>query len=167
MQTDFRLGARYQGRSRTSFCVWAPRAEQTAVHLLEPSDRLVALERTGGGYCCGIVEEVEPGALYRFRLNDSAEFPDPASRSQPQGVHGPSQVADTEFSWTDQAWSGTRLEDYMIYELHVGTFTPQGTFEAARVRFPLPASRSSLRITIRWAIKLPENAFLRWSPLKP
>lgn len=89
MQTDFRLGARYQGRSRTSFCVWAPRAEQTAVHLLEPSDRLVALERTGGGYCCGIVEEVEHG--------EAAPFPYFVSHSDPELIEAVRRGRHEEF----------------------------------------------------------------------
>jgi maltooligosyltrehalose trehalohydrolase len=68
--------------------------------------------------------------LYFYRLNGSIERPDPASRSQPQGVHGPSQVVDPHFDWHDQNWFGLPLKDYVLYELHVGAFTPEGTLDA-------------------------------------
>jgi maltooligosyltrehalose trehalohydrolase len=77
-----------------------------------------------------VVEGVNPGALYHYRLDGQTERPDPASRFQPQGVHGPSQVLDGDFPWDDADWSGLPLEDYIFYELHVGTFTPDGTFAA-------------------------------------
>ncbi len=82
------------------------------------------------GYFRAIVDDVAPGALYRFRLNGETERPDPASRYQPQGVHGPSQILDDRYDWNVSNWSGLPLEKYVIYELHVGTFTPQGTFDA-------------------------------------
>ena len=90
---------------------------------------LVADER---GYWSGAFEDLPPGTLYRFRVNGSDDhvFPDPASRFQPHGVHGPSQVVDpSTFVWTDEAWRIPSLEDLVIYELHVGTFTPAGTFD--------------------------------------
>ena len=67
---------------------------------------------------------------YVYRLDGQKERPDPASRFQPQGVHGPSQVVDPRFPWEDPCWFGTPLRDYVLYELHVGAFTPDGTFEA-------------------------------------
>ena len=71
-----------------------------------------------------------PGCRYFYRLHGQQDFPDPASRFQPEGVHGPSQVVEPGFSWDDGHWSGLPLGDYVIYELHVGTFTPEGTFDA-------------------------------------
>jgi maltooligosyltrehalose trehalohydrolase len=82
------------------------------------------------GYHEAEVMDVEPGSLYFYRLAGEKERPDPASRSQPQGVHGPSEVADPRFAWEDSGWTGLSLEEYTIYELHVGTFTPEGTFDA-------------------------------------
>lgn len=78
-----------------------------------------------------MAENVFPGTSYIYRLDDERERPDPASRFQPEGVHGPSQVVDPhEFRWDDGDWKGTPLKDYIVYELHVGTFTPEGTFDA-------------------------------------
>jgi len=75
------------------------------------------------------MEEIEPGARYLFRLNGDLERPDPASRFQPLGIHGPSEVVDPGFPWSDQSWVGLPLRDYVLYEVHVGTCTPEGTFE--------------------------------------
>ena len=79
-----------------------------------------------------------PGTLYRYRFGDGAErFPDPASRFQPLGPHGPSQVVDpTAFAWTDAAWRGVALERQVLYEMHVGTFTEEGTWLAALEQLP-------------------------------
>lgn len=97
---------------------------------MSPEDRLVPLKKHDRGYFQGIVPDVEPGALYFYRLDGDKERPDPASKFQPQGVHQPSQVIDPNFPWEDGHWSGLSLYNYVIYELHVGTFTPEGTFEA-------------------------------------
>ncbi len=130
MTRSLKLGATYQGNGRSAFLVWAPRAEEVAVHIVAPRERLLPLQPQARGYFQGILTGVEPGSLYFYRLNGHQERPDPASQSQPQGVHGPSQVVDAAFPWGDAGWSGLPLEDYVIYELHVGTFTPAGTFEA-------------------------------------
>jgi maltooligosyltrehalose trehalohydrolase len=83
------------------------------------------------GYHQMVVENIGPGTRYKYRLSPRKEFPDPVSRYQPEGVHGPSQVIDPDFVWHDENWFGLPIEDYVIYELHVGTFTPEGTFDAA------------------------------------
>jgi len=89
------------------------------------------MNQAGRGYFYALVENVEPGSQYLFRLNSEEERPDPASKYQPQGVHGPSQViGQSVFRWRDGDWSGLALDDYVMYELHVGTFTPEGTFDA-------------------------------------
>jgi maltooligosyltrehalose trehalohydrolase len=82
------------------------------------------------GYYHVLVDGVEPGNLYLYRLDEGGERPDPASRFQPQGVHGPSQVVGLHFNWEDASWFGRPLQDCIIYEFHVGTFTPEGTFDA-------------------------------------
>ena len=116
----------------TSFLVWGPTVTELGVHLLGKDDRVEVLEPDEGGYHRACLEGVGPGDLYRLILPSGEELPDPASRSQPQGVHGPTAVFDPEaFEWSDQHCAGPRLWDMIIYELHVGTFSAEGTFEAA------------------------------------
>jgi maltooligosyltrehalose trehalohydrolase len=124
------LGATYLGDGRCQFVVWAPLAREVDIHFTAPQERMVSLSKEARGYYQGTVEGAEPGSLYFYRLNGRDEYPDPASRFQPRGVHGPSRVVDSRFPWTDGDWSGIPLKDYIIYELHVGTFTSAGTFEA-------------------------------------
>ena len=125
------LGAAPLGDGRCRFLVYAPKAEKVEVRLLSPRERIIALVRDGGGYHRGEVENVPPGALYLYRLDGTKERPDPASRFQPRGVHGPSQVVDRNaFRWDDGEWTGLPLESYILYEIHVGTFTAEGTFDA-------------------------------------
>jgi len=129
------LGAAYLGGDRCRFCVWAPAARTVDVHLFGPPERLVPLERRERGYFERVVEGVAPGARYLYRLDGEVERPDPASRLQPDGVHGPSQVLGRDgFPWTDDEWTGPPLDAYIIYELHVGTFSSDGTFDGVRAR---------------------------------
>lgn len=130
MKVSVRLGATYLGEGRCRFLVWAPLAERLEVRLVSPREDLVPLHRDAKGYFSGVLTGVEPGCLYFYRLDGERELPDPASRFQPQGVHGPSGVIDPHFPWDDGPWCGLPLQDYVIYELHVGTFTPEGTFAA-------------------------------------
>ena len=125
-----RPGAHPLGGGRCRVHVWAPRARPVHLHLVAPRDRLVPLPALGAGWFGADVEEAPPGTRYRYRLDEGAEYPDPASRSQPEGVHGPSEVVGHEFPWTDEGWRGVPLTGLVIYELHVGTFTRAGTFEA-------------------------------------
>ncbi len=116
------------GGGRWHASVWAPAAERVWLHILSP-DRVVPLERGRDGLHRAVVE-LESGARYRFRLA-GAELPDPASRHQPEGVAGPSAAFDPAFAWTDGAFRPAPLEQLVIYELHIGTFTRGGTFDAA------------------------------------
>ena len=130
-----RIGATYLGGGRTEFSVWAPLAGSVSVKIVSPAERLVSMESDASGYWRAGVENTFPGTLYFFRINDRLERPDPASRFQPQGVHGPSQVVDHQsFSWEDGAWEGIPLSEMIQYEVHVGTFTPEGTLEAVTPR---------------------------------
>jgi maltooligosyltrehalose trehalohydrolase len=124
------LGAACLGDNRCRFRVWAPSAARVEVHLLEPQQRFIPLEKDDRGYYGTVADGVAPGSLYLYRLDDKIERPDPTSRSQPQGVHGPSQIVDPGFTWEDEGWPGPPLQKYIIYELHVGVFTPEGTFDA-------------------------------------
>jgi len=126
--TENKIGADFL-ENRSRFRVWAPFNDRVGVHLLA-SDRVVPMEKRARGYHQVTIEKLAAGALYKFQLSTDKERPDPASRSQPHGVHGPSALVDPNFCWDDAQWRGLRLEDYIIYELHVGAFTPAGTFES-------------------------------------
>jgi maltooligosyltrehalose trehalohydrolase len=123
------LGALYLGDRRCRFRVWAPLANSVEVEL---HGRIrVPLQRDENGYFEGTVEGVEPGTRYAYRLDGRDARPDPASRCQPEGVHGPSLVTDPSFDWSEEGeWRGHFLSEYIFYELHVGTFTREGTFDA-------------------------------------
>jgi maltooligosyltrehalose trehalohydrolase len=114
--------------------VWAPSVERVAVRAEGRPD--TPLLRIQGGYHQGEVEGVAAGTRYRYVLDGQRERPDPASRFQPEGVHGPSEIVPRDFAWTDQSWRGLPLERHIIYELHVGTFTDEGTFDAAIDHLP-------------------------------
>jgi len=130
------LGAWREGRG-TRFRVWAPEAARL-VAVLEPLQgpgTELPLQKAPDGFFEGWVEGVGAGDPYRYRVDGQGPYPDPASRSQPRGVHGPSQIVDPfEFPWTDHGWTGIPMEDLVLYELHVGTFTPEGSFAAAEQR---------------------------------
>ena len=97
--------------------------------------RVIRLEAEGDGYFSGIDADGAAGDLYRYRFGDSQGWPDPASRFQPSGVHGPSMVVNPSgYRWTDDTWARPSYDDLIIYEMHVGTFTAKGTFESARDR---------------------------------
>jgi maltooligosyltrehalose trehalohydrolase len=130
MKAASRLGATYLGDGRCRFVVWAPLASKIELHIVLPRELTVPLEKDGQGYHQATVDGIEPGSQYFYRLDGQKERPDPASRFQPQGVHGPSQVVDSSFPWEDQGWSGLPLEEFIVYELHAGTFTPESTFDA-------------------------------------
>ncbi|MGE5503787.1 MAG: alpha-amylase family glycosyl hydrolase, partial [Actinomycetota bacterium] len=117
------------------FRVWAPLAKAVAVAVDGGSDTELPAE--GGGWFGGVVADMAAGQRYRFRLDDRGPFPDPASRFQPEGPHGPSQVVDPgAYTWHDGDWGGAGIDGQVLYELHVGTFTPEGTFAAAAAQMP-------------------------------
>ncbi len=119
------------------FRVWAPRAKSVEV-LVEGAGGArppVGLVPEGPAHFAGVVPGARPGDRYRYRVDGEGPWPDPASRAQSDGVHGASLVVDPgAFRWSDRGWSGVPLESLVLYELHVGTFTPEGTFEAAAGR---------------------------------
>jgi maltooligosyltrehalose trehalohydrolase len=126
------LGALCNSETGWSFTVWAPHRRCVHLRLLSASERLVPMESIDRGYWTAQVNDLAPGTLYVFRLDEEVDRPDPASRFQPEGVHGPSAVVDSSgFEWGDEAWTGMNLPETVIYELHVGTFTAEGTFDAA------------------------------------
>jgi maltooligosyltrehalose trehalohydrolase len=114
--------------SGVQFRVWAPSVSSLAVRWAGTEPR--EMTRAGEEFEL-VIEDARPGDRYSLVLDSSRERPDPWSRSQPEGVHGPSEIIDPDsFTWSDSDWTGIPLSDYIFYELHVGTFTPHGTFEA-------------------------------------
>jgi maltooligosyltrehalose trehalohydrolase len=108
-----------------------------AIRFLDGDPNTVPMQSEGDGYFQAAVAGVAAGTRYRYLLDGTMERPDPASRFQPDGVHGLSAVVDPDaFPWTDRTWRGLPMEDLIIYELHVGTFTSEGTFEAIIPRLP-------------------------------
>lgn len=130
------VGAIVSGE-QTVFRVWAPLARSVAVQFEGDAER-VELCPLSCGYFEGVVPRpLEDGFRYRFCLDGERVLPDPASRWQPDGVFGPSAVLRPDlFQWTDEGWRGVELDDLVIYELHVGTFTPEGSLDAAIDRLP-------------------------------
>lgn len=138
-----RLGARCLPGGSCRFEVWAPRARRVELHLVAPDDRLLAMDPAERGYFTLEVPGLAPGARYLLRLDGDKELPDPASRSQPEGVHGPSQVvgplqpvSSLRQPAKNDEWRGLPLQEYVFYEIQVGTFTPEGTFAAVLPRLP-------------------------------
>ena len=135
-----RLGATPLTVDSTCFRVWAPQRKQVAVELQKGNQADAtrhSLTRTVQGYFEGTFNHVCPGDRYLYRLDDQVSRPDPASRYQPQGVHAASQVCNSlDFPWSDQDWQGIKKQNLIIYELHVGTFTRAGTFQAAIEHIP-------------------------------
>ena len=127
------FGAEHRDDGSVRFRLWAPAARQ--VELCPAASTFISLERCDEDWFELVTDAVGPGTQYRFRIDGGQEVPDPASRFQPQDVHGPSEVIDpSSFEWSDDAWRGRRWEEAVIYELHVGAFTPPGTFSAVRER---------------------------------
>lgn len=125
-----RLGALPAHNGECEFTVWAPRVQNVGVSFID-SGRTITLSPENRGYHTGRISGVEPNTRYLYRLDGQKERADPASRYQPAGVVGPSQIVDlSKGPWTDPEWRGLALKDYILYELHVGTFTSTGTLDA-------------------------------------
>lgn len=128
------VGAEIVPEGGVHFRVWAPLRRKVEVIA---SGGAFPLRREDDGYFSGVAVEVRDGDTYCFRLDAGDAFPDPASRFQPEGPHGPSQVVNPDaFHWSDQSWTGVELAGQVIYELHIGTFTPEGTWESATRELP-------------------------------
>ncbi|WP_018479146.1 malto-oligosyltrehalose trehalohydrolase [Pontibacter roseus] len=130
------VGAHFTSGRGTTFTVWSPDAEQVEV-VIKDNDKIIPLQREAFGYWTALAEEAGPGSRYLYRLDGETERPDPASHSQPDGPHEASEVVGhADFGWTDQYWAPLPLEQYIIYELHVGTFTEEGTFQGIIQKLP-------------------------------
>ena len=142
------LGARVAPEG-THFNVWAPSAGRVEVVFTDHSRAALSLDSRDRGYFEGFAPQVGGGARYWYRLDGGPLLPDPASRYQPEGVHGPSEVIDPDrFEWTDNNWRGVDRDRLVIYELHIGTFSPAGTFVGASDRLAAVASLGATAIEI-------------------
>ena len=131
------FGSEYRDDGSVRFRLWAPAARQVDVCVAGPHGSVrFAMDHCDGGWFELITDAAKSGSQYYFRIDSEREVPDPASRFQPRDVHGPSEVIDPlAFDWRDLAWRGRPWEEAVIYELHVGAFTPAGTFSAMGERF--------------------------------
>jgi maltooligosyltrehalose trehalohydrolase len=134
------FGALPQGDGGTMFRLWSPGADRVELWLEEPK-RAVPMPRDAGGWAEYVSREAPPGTRYRYRIDGEMLVPDPAARYQPGDVHGASEVVDPlAYGWRDGAWAGLPPERLVFYELHVGTFTPDGTFRGVADRLDHLAS---------------------------
>ncbi|SFE70191.1 malto-oligosyltrehalose trehalohydrolase [Spirosoma endophyticum] len=126
------LGVTFSGKNQADVLLWAPTPEHVAIKLTESSE-VIPLNKEELGYWSVQTPKIKPDSLYTFVLDDEKECQDPASLGQPEGIEGPSRAIDTtSFQWEDQNWVTPTLENYLLYELHIGTFTPEGTFDAVQ-----------------------------------
>ncbi len=137
--------------------VWAPKAKETAITWL-PSGRKLPLSKQQYGYWHATATGVKEGDLYKVILDDQDPLPDPASLYQPEGVHGPSAVVDLKsFKWTDDNWNNINLPDYLLYELHTGTFTSEGDFAGIESKLDYLISLGITAIEIMPVAQFPGN----------
>ncbi|MDQ3412195.1 MAG: malto-oligosyltrehalose trehalohydrolase, partial [Chloroflexota bacterium] len=132
-----RMGANLAG-DRALFSVWAPKARRVEVVTeTAPEQGIAPLHRDEDGVFSGVLYGIQEGTRYRYRIDGGEAYPDPYSRYQPEGPHGPSELIDpAAFAWSDDAWTGLTADGLIIYELHVGAMTPAGTFDALRRQLP-------------------------------
>ncbi len=161
---QLRFGASVLDGGKVEFRVWAPKLTTLAVRILGDHPRTIPMtmahppDSESGGEFVAAVPNVSEGMDYFYVLDGQHERPDPVSRWQPHGVHGPSRIVDpNSFPWSDQNWAGIPLKDFIIYELHTGTFTPGGTFESAIARLPYLRDLGITAIEIMPVAEFPGN----------
>lgn len=127
-------GVKFNDRGAAEIILWAPVAQKAELVILS-TDKHLELIKSERGYWQLTTDELKVNDNYKFLLDSKFLRPDPASHSQPEGVHGPSNAINlSDFQWTDDRWLNLQVEDYIIYELHTGTFSPQGTFAGIEER---------------------------------
>ena len=130
-QHQYSVGPQFIDSSSVAWKTWAPYAKSVAIEILGLTPQRIPLTPQPLGYWQTVVANVSSGSQYRYILNEETVRPDPVSRFQPEGIHGPSELINPQsFQWNDHRWKGLPQEDLIIYELHPGTFTKIGTFEA-------------------------------------
>lgn len=152
-----RVGATRLNDGSWHFLLWAPHCRSVQMKLVD-SGRTIEMESLEHGYHRAVVSDASAGARYCYRLEDGRELPDPASRFQPEGVHGPSQLVDTgSFRWNDLDRKGRPLQGSVIYELHVGTYTRQGSFDGVIQELPSLVDLGVTSIEIMPIAQFPGN----------
>jgi maltooligosyltrehalose trehalohydrolase len=164
---ELEFGASVRNGGQTEFRVWAPKVKSLAVRILGGHPRTIPMTREStlaeskpefGAEFVATVPGVGEGTDYFYVLDGERERPDPVSRWQPRGVHGPSRIVDPgSFVWSDQNWAGIALKDFIIYELHTGTFTAEGTFESIIPRLPYLRDLGITAIEIMPVAEFPGN----------
>jgi maltooligosyltrehalose trehalohydrolase len=132
------FGAELLPRGGVSFRLWAPSVRKLELELIDPEGarQRVPMTAQDDGWYATVTDRASAGTLYSYRVDDRQDVPDPASRFQPRGVHGPSQVVDPfGYSWRVDGWRGRPWHEAVVYEMHIGAFTAEGTFRAAAARF--------------------------------
>jgi len=124
------IGGRFINDDTCEFTVWAPLAREMNVDIVHPVEKNVSMEKDDDGYWFARVKNILPGTRYFYSINKELRCPDPASVYQPDGVHGPSGLVDLNaYQWEDETWKNPMLKNYIIYELHTGTFTGKSNFK--------------------------------------
>lgn len=151
-------GSFYKGDGKCNFAVWTPFLEKMHLKIVSPEKQTLSMKKNREGYWTVSAKRRPPGVLYVYELNETLARPDPASHFQPEGVHGPSQVVDHNlFQWSDLQWRGIPLDDYIIYELHVGTFTEEGTFLSAIQKLNCPVELGITAVEFM-PVQIPETS---------
>lgn len=122
------IGTEHRADGTTHFRVWAPFAKKVRLKIVHPEENTYEMKEEESAYWWLELKDADPGTRY-FYLLDGEAFPDPASRFQPEGVHGPSEVVSPDFNWEDKQWKVPAFKDFILYELHTGTFSQEGTFD--------------------------------------
>jgi maltooligosyltrehalose trehalohydrolase len=155
------FGASVRDGDTAEFRVWAPNLTSLAVRILGEDSRTIPMTRSSKSELfefVATVDHISEATDYFYVLGDGRERPDPVSRWQPSGVHGPSRVVDpASFHWSDQGWTGIPLKDFILYELHTGTFTREGTFESVIPRLPYLRDLGITAIEIMPVAQVPGN----------
>jgi maltooligosyltrehalose trehalohydrolase len=149
------IGVNFNEHNEAEIVVWSPTAEQIAVVF---DNGQIDLAKEKEGYWTATTDKIKPGTHYKFLLNNKNQYPDPASLSQPEGVHAQSKAMDiTKFNWDDATWKNIPLEEYIIYELHTGTFTAEGDFAAIEKKLDYLISLGITAIEIMPVAQFPGN----------
>ena len=137
---ELHLGANFLNNGKVSFLVWAPRSRTVSIKIRknnEACDSLVPMKAINDGFYYNEMEDVSEGDLYSYVLDNDKERPDPVSRYLPEGLHGRTALIDPKsFKWTDNDWKGIGIDEHIIYELHTGTFTSEGSFSSIIKKLP-------------------------------
>lgn len=126
-----KVGVQYISENKYMFLLWSPKALSVLLKIVYPEEIIISMDKSENGYWQKTIEETSPGFRYFYVIDGTLQRPDPASSYQPEGVHGPSEIVNhNSFTWNDSEWNAPPLEKTIFYEIHTGTFTPEGTFDA-------------------------------------